>query len=126
MMLYSENRPEKDDEGGDRVTTSLASGAANQVRLFGNMKKMLSDGTAADENPYEVSDHYYETGIFRTIACDPTFNNLTLAMICLNALYMGIDADWNNEDSLADAAWPYQFCEHTFCLFYTVEITVRF
>merc|ERR1719247_530152 len=47
-------------------------------------------------------------------------------MICANALYIGIEADWNDSVTLNEAEWQYQVCDHVFCIFFTVEIIIRF
>eukprot|EP00811_Abedinium_folium_P012484 NODE_2157_length_2280_cov_5.378077.p1 GENE.NODE_2157_length_2280_cov_5.378077~~NODE_2157_length_2280_cov_5.378077.p1 ORF type:complete len:428 (-),score=148.44 NODE_2157_length_2280_cov_5.378077:231-1514(-) len=44
----------------------------------------------------------------------------------MNAIYLGIDAD-NNEDAfILDYRLPYIICEFMFCAYFTSEITIRF
>merc|ERR1719331_523682 len=75
---------------------------------------------------YNVFDYYYETGYFQAIATHSWFENTALSVICLNAVYMAIDADHNKTSSVLEAHLFFQVCEHAFCVFFTGELLVRF
>jgi hypothetical protein len=51
---------------------------------------------------------------------------LTFAVIAVNALYIGIDAGWNNESMLYDSHPAYILLDHLFCSFFVFEWGVRF
>jgi len=74
----------------------------------------------------EKATLYNETGFCVRVANTVAFHAISLMMICANALYIGIEADWNESVSLNEAEWQYQVCDHVFCIFFTVEIIIRF
>mmetsp|Transcript_74104 Transcript_74104/g.176524 ORF Transcript_74104/g.176524 Transcript_74104/m.176524 type:complete len:679 (+) Transcript_74104:241-2277(+) len=62
----------------------------------------------------------------------PWFQNTTLAVICVNALWIGADVEWNNEalrrpdeDDLPWEPWS-TAVENVFCVYFTTEIVLRF
>jgi hypothetical protein len=84
--------------------------------------------------PYSVFQFYKETGIWQRIAKHPTFENVTLAVIAINAAYIAIDTDWNkaepltptNTYALTESHAFFQFMEHSFCVYFTFEWICRF
>jgi hypothetical protein len=85
-------------------------------------------------DPYNVANFYWETGRAQEIARHSLFENITLAVISLNAVYIAVDTDWNKPEpltatdtnSLTDSSWFFQFMEHAFCVYFTFEIVIRF
>lgn len=75
---------------------------------------------------YNVEDFYWETGYWQAIAKNAYFGHLTLAVISLNACWIGIDSDHNDAETLADAELPFQVGEHFFAIFFTFEWLARF
>lgn len=75
---------------------------------------------------YDVHDFYYTEGFCQFLARNHKFEQLTLGIISINALYMGIDADWNDAAQLQDAHPVFQVCENLFCAFFSFELTIRF
>lgn len=101
----------------------------------GKMKKaMLVDSTAMKEKlkqnmhkpKYNVADFYYTTGRFQALARNHTFENVTLAVIAFNALWMSIDTDANSASVLTEAHPIFIIAENLFCVYFTMEIVVRF
>jgi hypothetical protein len=84
------------------------------------------DCSPIDVQIYDVSKFYYRSGCAQAIARSEFFGNLTLAMIALNAVYIGVDADNNKSDSLFASLWGYQVCEQIFCTFFVFEWSMRF
>eukprot|EP00927_Polykrikos_kofoidii_P043868 TRINITY_DN37973_c0_g1_i1.p1 TRINITY_DN37973_c0_g1~~TRINITY_DN37973_c0_g1_i1.p1 ORF type:complete len:1281 (+),score=218.14 TRINITY_DN37973_c0_g1_i1:149-3844(+) len=82
--------------------------------------------TALAEKPYNVESLYKTTGYAQLLARNEIFSNFTLGVICANAIYIGIDADWNTEANLNQADPLFQVCEHMFCLIFSFEWAVRF
>jgi len=84
--------------------------------------------------PYSVFNFYKTEGVWQWIAKHPVFENVTLGVIALNAVYIAIDTDWNkpepctptNTNDLADAGTFFVFSEHAFCAYFTGEWIVRF
>eukprot|EP00928_Gymnodinium_smaydae_P033330 TRINITY_DN23905_c0_g1_i1.p1 TRINITY_DN23905_c0_g1~~TRINITY_DN23905_c0_g1_i1.p1 ORF type:complete len:619 (-),score=96.67 TRINITY_DN23905_c0_g1_i1:359-2173(-) len=79
-----------------------------------------------DEELYDVANFYHEDGFAARIAKSERFINFTLSVVAANALYLGIDTDWNNSDSIIDADWPFILCENLFCTYFVFEWVVRF
>lgn len=79
-----------------------------------------------DEEVYDVANFYYKDGIFQAIARSERFINTTLAVICINAVYLGIDSDHNKSELLLEAPIGFIMCEYLFCFFFTFEWVVRF
>eukprot|EP00928_Gymnodinium_smaydae_P072672 TRINITY_DN5599_c0_g2_i1.p1 TRINITY_DN5599_c0_g2~~TRINITY_DN5599_c0_g2_i1.p1 ORF type:complete len:714 (+),score=93.34 TRINITY_DN5599_c0_g2_i1:72-2213(+) len=102
--------------------------ASKERSLFNSNGKggRLFDNSKLDEEVYDVEKFYWDFGYAQAIARSESFVRLTLAVICLNALYLGIDADWNTATMLLDAEWPFILCEYVFCIYFLFEWIVRF
>jgi len=81
---------------------------------------------ALTKHEYNVADFYHKTGIWRVIAKHPFFENLTLVVICINALWIAIDTDNNPTSTLLDAQPIFQIADHFFCWYFSFEWYVRF
>merc|ERR1719162_494213 len=86
---------------------------------------MASD-VAVDEQEYDVSQYYHKEGYAQALAKSEKFGNFTLAVICVNAVYMGVDAEHNTAANLNDALAVFIVSENLFCIFFTFELFVRF
>eukprot|EP00747_Dinoflagellata_sp_TGD_P142905 gnl/TRDRNA2_/TRDRNA2_176311_c0_seq13.p1 gnl/TRDRNA2_/TRDRNA2_176311_c0~~gnl/TRDRNA2_/TRDRNA2_176311_c0_seq13.p1 ORF type:complete len:482 (+),score=116.03 gnl/TRDRNA2_/TRDRNA2_176311_c0_seq13:76-1521(+) len=75
---------------------------------------------------YNVFDFYYEDGVAPRIAKHPVFENVTLSIIALNAVWIAVDTDYNEADTMLEAEWYFQVMEHFFCTYFTFEWIVRF
>lgn len=75
---------------------------------------------------YSVFEYYHDTGLFQRIAKDPIFENITLIIIALNAIWISIDTDLNSAAILFDADPVFQIAEHSFCTYFTLEWYIRF
>lgn len=76
--------------------------------------------------PYNVFDYYHDTGVISMIAKSQAFDYLTLFVVLCNALWIAVDVDRNDEAILIKAALPFIIAENLFCLFFSVEIIIRF
>mmetsp|Transcript_44557 Transcript_44557/g.83630 ORF Transcript_44557/g.83630 Transcript_44557/m.83630 type:complete len:626 (-) Transcript_44557:74-1951(-) len=120
------------------VNTAGAQGVADMVPV-----KMFADADAMreriheniDKKDYDVSDFYYETGCAQAIARSGKFGTLTLAIIGINAVWIGLDAECNDPTAEGDIpGCPVQPSdkdfwsagEQVFCGFFTFELLVRF
>eukprot|EP00972_Heterocapsa_arctica_P035126 5171818-Heterocapsa_arctica.AAC.1 len=65
-------------------------------------------------------------GFFADLARNPLFEHITLVVIAFNALWMAIDMDNNDATFIVKATPVFQVVAHAFCLFFTVELSVRF
>mmetsp|Transcript_8614 Transcript_8614/g.24752 ORF Transcript_8614/g.24752 Transcript_8614/m.24752 type:complete len:708 (+) Transcript_8614:78-2201(+) len=88
------------------------------------MKKQLRRNLT--QPAYDVAQYYYESGLWRHIATHPLFDKLTLIIIALNAIWIGIDTDYNKSDTLLQAHPVFQGAEQFFCVYFSFEWFVRF
>jgi len=86
-----------------------------------------------DQDAQDLKDKlkFKEFTFFGKIARNTQFEYITLAVICLNALYLGYDCDytarWGKPEDLYDSTlWGFILMDHFFCLFFTVELLIRF
>lgn len=87
-------------------------------------KRKLYDNILKDE--YRVENKYSKTGMCQFIARQSAFELVTLAVVFLNALWIGYDADKNPADALPNAPMLFQVAENLFCSYFTMEILIRF
>lgn len=96
--------------------------------LFGDvegMKDQLFEDI--DKKHYDVADFYHNSPHFLAdIARNEIFVNFTLVIISLNAIWIGVEIDHNDEALLVDADIGFQLGEHFFCCFFTLEVLIRF
>jgi len=70
---------------------------------------------------------YYSTaGFTQAIARHPLFEQITLVVIFLNALWIWIDTDYNPGSMLLNSPPFFQIVEHGFCVYFCFEWTLRF
>lgn len=75
---------------------------------------------------YNVADFYYTEGRCQKIARNPMFENVTLAVITFNAFWIAVDCDLNTEEVLFKAHPVFIVAENAFCLFFFIEVSIRF
>lgn len=75
---------------------------------------------------YSTFALYHETGFWQHLAKHPIFENLTLAVITFNAVWMAVDTDLNKADTLLDAAPIFVIAENVFCIYFSGEWIIRF
>mmetsp|Transcript_92938 Transcript_92938/g.272037 ORF Transcript_92938/g.272037 Transcript_92938/m.272037 type:complete len:602 (-) Transcript_92938:75-1880(-) len=75
---------------------------------------------------FDLSSLYHTEGMWRFIALDSRFEKVTLVIIAINAVWIGVDTDYNNVDVLLNAEPLFQIVEHFFCVFFSFEWFVRF
>lgn len=115
-------------------TTLDTVGADAQIELnmksdgaFGSIfSASVLEDTDLGETHYHVENYYYTKGCAQFLARSEAFSNLTLAIIAINAVYIGVDADWNPADSLYAAHPVFIVLDNLFCAFFSFELAVRF
>ncbi|CAJ1350793.1 unnamed protein product, partial [Effrenium voratum] len=75
---------------------------------------------------YNVFDHYHTSGFCQSVARHYVFDNLTVTMVALNAVWIAIDIDYNSSAVLTQADTVFQVVEHSFCTYFFLEILIRF
>lgn len=78
------------------------------------------------KNPYSVHDAYHKEGSFQWLAKHPMFENTTLGIIVVNALWISVDTDGNTADTMLDAEIVYIIADCLFFAYFSVELVVRF
>lgn len=63
-------------------------------------------------------DLHASDGLASRIVDSRWFHIVAMTMICVNAMYIGIEKDWNPSTTLSNSPWYFQFCEHLFTLFF--------
>jgi voltage-gated sodium channel len=88
------------------------------------IKSMIRDSLAKPE--YNVSDFYFTDGFYRMIATHPVFENTTLLVISINAIWISVDTDNNNSVTLFEAEPVFQLAEQFFCIYFAFEWFIRY
>jgi hypothetical protein len=101
-------------------------GPVHEVKEDTSFATIFSNVLDMERPIYDVKDHYYTTGIAQAVARHSVFLNLCSLVIFLNAVYLGIDSDYNQASNLYDAPSHFIIIENFFCVFFTFEWLVRF
>jgi len=110
------------DAEWDKIKTNQAcSMFVDKEAIKMKVRSTLDQGSQA----YDVAMYYHETGWARTLATDWRFENTTLAVISINAMYMALDTDWNKA-STGKVQAGFVVMEQLFCIYFTYEWIVRF
>jgi len=78
------------------------------------------------EPDYNVRNMYKEKGLWQKVARSSLFDIICLAVIVLNAAWLAVETDYNDETLLVNADAPFIVVENFFCTFFFVELLVRF
>lgn len=124
---------ETDDEGLERtrssrrITEHLAKVAPKREAVFADAAAMKEKVRHAISAPvYNVFDYYHETGCWQAVAKSAPFENVTLAVIAANALWISYDTDANKSATLMEADVQFQIVENFFCIYFFCEWLFRF
>jgi voltage-gated sodium channel len=117
-------------EGTGSQPIPLKKQRTSQAAMFGfadpeTIKARVRESLTKPD-PYDVFNFYHEKGYAQFVAKHPIFENVTLGVITLNAIYIAIDTDWNRADQLPEYDWYFQVMEQLFCIYFTWEWIVRF
>jgi len=102
------------DEGGKQSIT-LSSDMLQEIQAY---------ATALEKGP--SSGVYREGSIFAYVASHKVFEYTTLLIISFNAIWIGVDIDYNAAESLANAKLKYVIVENVFCFYFSYEVLCRF
>mmetsp|Transcript_79213 Transcript_79213/g.169687 ORF Transcript_79213/g.169687 Transcript_79213/m.169687 type:complete len:588 (+) Transcript_79213:119-1882(+) len=109
--------------------SALALGASCRLDNFQDVELMKEDLRKLRKKSQEKQHAhrlYKNTGWFQLIARNAWFENVTLGVIVLNAIWLAVDADYNDAAILSDSQPIFQIMEHAFCTAFTLEWLVRF
>lgn len=80
----------------------------------------------AIQSPGLENAKFHQHGWATRIAQHKVFENLTLLVITLNAIWIGVDMELNEADIWLDANPVFQVADNAFCIFFIFEVCVRF
>jgi hypothetical protein len=108
--------------------SSHSEGSYNERKpLFANLDAMKENvKRTLFRREYNVTDFYKDHGCCQAIARHPAFDGVALAVIMLYIIWIGFDTDFRKETFLIDAHPVFQVGEHTFTLYFTCEVLIRF
>eukprot|EP00927_Polykrikos_kofoidii_P000266 TRINITY_DN10105_c0_g5_i1.p1 TRINITY_DN10105_c0_g5~~TRINITY_DN10105_c0_g5_i1.p1 ORF type:complete len:938 (-),score=121.62 TRINITY_DN10105_c0_g5_i1:30-2744(-) len=114
-------------EIGENSATAFGMGDVGPISVFVDVDTMKQKvRQTIMKNSYKVSDFYRDGSCWTRIAKSAWFDQATLFTIACNAIWIAIDTDYNKEPVLSMAHPVFQVGEHTFCVFFVVELLVRF
>lgn len=76
--------------------------------------------------PYNVHDLYHTQGCVQAIAKSSLFDNITVFIVAVNAIWISIDIDLNTAVTLNQADMVFQVMENLFCVYFSTELMIRF
>jgi len=88
------------------------------------MKEQLRKNVS--QKQYCVMDYYKTSGFFQLVARSHVFEHMTHVVIASNALWIAVDTDLNGADSLLEAKSIFVVAENLFCVYFTLEVIIRF
>jgi len=130
---YAKELEEQKKHATKKKETRPADGTGSHG-LFSDARTIFPDAEemkmkvreALMEPSYNVFDFYHETGHFQRIAKSTAFENVTLLVIGLNAIWIAIDTDTNGAPTLMEADLHFQIADNAFCGYFFVEWVIRF
>ena len=101
--------------------------AAARTRGFNDPESLKQKARQAlIKPPYNVFDYYHDEGIFQQIARSLVFDYLSLTVVCLNAIWIAIDADLNDAAVITNSPPIFIVVENLFCTYFFAEVLIRF
>eukprot|EP00930_Biecheleria_cincta_P045467 TRINITY_DN31330_c0_g1_i1.p1 TRINITY_DN31330_c0_g1~~TRINITY_DN31330_c0_g1_i1.p1 ORF type:complete len:749 (-),score=153.22 TRINITY_DN31330_c0_g1_i1:53-2299(-) len=130
-----EKQTEKPDDDDEEDEEDMGGGAWNYFRAKKG-KKDPSKKKALDMKDramdlfnnasYKTVDKYKSEGCAQSIVRGSRFENMTMALILVNTVWIGIDDSFNVADVLAEADAGFIIAENLFCIGFLSEIVIRF
>eukprot|EP00928_Gymnodinium_smaydae_P014680 TRINITY_DN15402_c0_g5_i1.p1 TRINITY_DN15402_c0_g5~~TRINITY_DN15402_c0_g5_i1.p1 ORF type:complete len:827 (-),score=164.62 TRINITY_DN15402_c0_g5_i1:442-2922(-) len=134
-MRKTQTQAERSQAAAEKLQNDLRHERSADTKKFnhmkGEMRTLMPDvdelvKRAADDESKQGIERFYKTsGTAQKIARSHFFDNLAMAVIGINALWIFIDADYNDAESPLDAAPVFQIVENLFCIFFTAELLIK-
>jgi len=106
----------------------LSAAVANEAGLFvdeQSLKEQIRVGMLMKPQP-TVEELYKTDGWAQKVARHHMFEKSTLSVVIINAGWMAIDTDLNHEPLLYDSHPVFVIAENLFCIYFFVELLIRF
>lgn len=111
-------------ENYDEMPTSKISTLVDSMQKnFQNERHLVN---ATKEQEINIDELYNKTGFWASWMKNGLWEKITFFAILTNTIYIALDTDYNKAPILVDAPLFFQIMGNLFCLFFTVEIGVRF
>jgi len=96
-------------------------------QIFANADQMKEQVQQAILEPdYDVKELYKTEGCWQAIARSTVFDISGLSLIMLNAVWLGVETDHNEQALLVDAEPIFIIVENFFCTAFCIELFIRF
>jgi len=112
----------------DKLTapTNSAYQSKKGRQIFANADQMKEQVQKAILEPdYNVRNLYKEDGCWQAVARSSIFDITSLLVILLNAIWLAVETDYNDEPLLVNADPPFIVVENLFCTYFACELVVR-
>lgn len=126
--------PPADEEAFTSATPSTSLGLPAADRPRSSISSNLGQGEGVSSRSHSrASTHksLHNHSIFASIADNDHFQHFTLFIIVVNALWIGVDTEWNHKVLVKDNGdYPLEpssiVVENLFCVYFTAEVLIRF
>jgi voltage-gated sodium channel len=125
----NKSRWEKESNSTNEYGWSVDQPSKAKATLFPHatsMKEIIKGHLHPPSKQASEVDLYKEEGVAQKFARSRVFDTITLAVICVNSVWISIDMELNNADALVDAPLIFVIAEQGFCVFFTLELLMRF
>jgi len=96
-------------------------------QIFANADQMKEQVQKAILEPeYNVKNMYKDDGCWAAVARSPLFDISSIVAITLNALWLAVETDYNDEPLLVNADPPFIIVENFFCTCFCAELLIKF
>ncbi|CAE7946304.1 unnamed protein product, partial [Symbiodinium sp. KB8] len=109
----------------DRRDSKLGQARKSRAVFGGDDIKDLIQSELAEQG-YDVKNLYKTAGWAQYVARHVWFENVTMTVIVIYAIYMSVDADWNPATIITQTHPVFIVCEQVFCLYFFAELLIRF
>lgn len=120
MMSSPQANPPSDDSDIGKQTPFRQGSVAS-----GLDSKAVKEKLRGEKMYMSSSMQYHTSGCFQRIAKSPKFEQLTMFVVVLNAIWMSVDLDFNGQP-IHKSPPLFQVAEHTFCSYFVLELFTRF
>lgn len=97
-----------------------------QVECPTTLSSLLGVDDRFESLPYKVEDYYKTTGICQMLARHVYFDLCTAFVVMLNGVTIVIDTELNEAMNIYDARWGFQVTAQAFCIYFVIELLIRF
>eukprot|EP00930_Biecheleria_cincta_P033584 TRINITY_DN2326_c0_g1_i2.p1 TRINITY_DN2326_c0_g1~~TRINITY_DN2326_c0_g1_i2.p1 ORF type:complete len:685 (-),score=123.39 TRINITY_DN2326_c0_g1_i2:352-2382(-) len=108
------------------VSPKLTPKTRQGVFDIGDMKEKMKKEMLKNTGDMDVTRFYKTSGCIQFVARHRLFENTTMSIIVMYAIWMSIDTDHNTGSTLSDTPPVFIVADQFFCMYFTVELIVRF